>query len=223
MCHKLLQVYACGHMKTICTTPCPHAIDTSRQIAASGNHPDLSRSSSVASSITSKGRSHWQDLTAKSHLQDQHSPGLPSPLRVGTGLEEQEGPPPAFRFVPPGQRPLLSPPLEYHHSRTVSLTLSNFPPSESAFSVRVSPTLVTSPSISFETDPQEPTPEPDFCAYYFPRYLPQSWRPCLQCYMQPEWENQRKAWMASYRMDHPAGKPEDVERLSGIEMLREGL
>jgi hypothetical protein len=39
--------------------------------------------------------------------------------------------------------------------------------------------------------------------------------------MTPEWEGLSTHWMKQYRQDHPMEKQEDVERLSGIEALRE--
>jgi hypothetical protein len=104
MCHKLLQVYACGHLKDVCTTPCPHALATGRQIPQD-NSPDLSRSPSVVSTSTLTAtpssparRNDVQDLPSQRHSQQAQAPAHPSPLRVSV-LGEQA---PAFRFVPPG-------------------------------------------------------------------------------------------------------------------------
>ena len=111
MCHKLLQVYACGHNKTICTTPCPHAIATGRRIPSNrGNAPDLSRSSSVVSAMTPSStgpparRTDVQDLPSQRARESQ---AHPSPLRaavLGSQAQQQQGGgnAPAFRFMAPG-------------------------------------------------------------------------------------------------------------------------
>lgn len=112
MCHKLLQVYACGHHKTICTTPCPHAIATGRRIPSNrGNAPDLSRSSSVVSAMapSSTGpparRTDVQDLPSQRARESQ---AHPSPLRaavLGSQAQQQQqgrSGTPAFRFMAPG-------------------------------------------------------------------------------------------------------------------------
>jgi hypothetical protein len=39
--------------------------------------------------------------------------------------------------------------------------------------------------------------------------------------MQPEWEKLRRRYVKEYIVNHPLDKREDVERLSGIERLRQ--
>ncbi|CAO2654904.1 Nn.00g116370.m01.CDS01 [Neocucurbitaria sp. VM-36] len=221
MCHKLIQLYACGHSKTICRTPCPHAIDTARQVThLNGNHDsvNLSRSSSVISSIApSMRRSDLHDLPSQLRSQAQHSPGQPLPLRMRSlSRQPAQTPPLAFHFVPPSQNPLLSAPPGYAQPSPTSPTA---PSPTSTFSRNSN----TSPSVNHFPENEEHVGEPDYCSYHFPRYLPQSRRPCLQCYVQPEWEDMPKAWMRMYKETHPYVKEEDVERLSGIAELRERM
>ena len=115
MCHKLPQVYACGHNKTICTTPCPHAIATGRRIPSNrGNAPDLSRSNSVVSAMapSSTGpparKTDVQDLPSQRARESQ---AYPSPLRaavLGSQAQQQQqgrSGTPVFRFMAPGTGP----------------------------------------------------------------------------------------------------------------------
>lgn len=116
MCHKLLQVYACGQNKAICTTPCPHAIATGRRIPGDrGNAPGVLRSSSVVSSMASSSpvlparRTDVQDLPSQRICESQTHP---SPLRaavLGSQAQQQQqqggGNAPAFRFMAPGTGP----------------------------------------------------------------------------------------------------------------------
>jgi len=114
MCHKLLQVYACGHHKTTCTTPCPHAIATGRRVPSNrGNAPDLSRSSSVVSAMAPSStspparRTDVQDLPSQRARESQ---AHPPPLRaavLGSQAQQQQGGgnAPAFRFMAPGAGP----------------------------------------------------------------------------------------------------------------------
>ena len=48
MCHILFQIYACGHQKPVCITPCPHAHATSRPRHQEST-PRVSRSASAPS------------------------------------------------------------------------------------------------------------------------------------------------------------------------------
>lgn len=220
MCHKLLQVYACGHAKTICTTACPHAIKAGQQSVEPSGNADLSRSSSVVSSVApSVSWSNLHNPESQRCSQPQHSPGLPSPLRMDTRIEDQTDSPPAFYFLPPGQNVKLSVGQQPNPATPPKVS-----PSASALPGQTLQSVAESSShASLEADAGEPILEPNYCPYYFPRYLAQSRKPCLLCYMQPEWEEQRKAWVAAYRTDHPLAKPEDAQRLSGIEGMRESL
>ena len=104
MCHKLLQAYACGHKRIVCTTPCPHAIATGCQIPNDlcKTVPDLSRSSSAVSSMTpSADASPLRATVLSSEVQ---------------GLQ-QSGHTPAFRSIAPttGQQVLRRPHLQHLH------------------------------------------------------------------------------------------------------------
>jgi hypothetical protein len=103
MCHKLLQVYACDHNNTVCSTPCPHAIAIGRRIPSDhGNAPDLSRSSSVVSSMTPRSsstpprRNDVQDLPSQRALR--------AAVLSSQAKQQQQGGSnaPAFRFMAPG-------------------------------------------------------------------------------------------------------------------------
>ncbi|RAQ99896.1 hypothetical protein DDE82_007765 [Stemphylium lycopersici] len=118
MCHKLFQVYACGHQKPVCTTPCPHAIATGRQLPRDNNNSNdnssrqearLSRSVSVVFSTTppvptsTASRSNMDDPSSQ-----RQSQAHPSPLLVVTNStqeQRQSGIPPAFHFVASGPEP----------------------------------------------------------------------------------------------------------------------
>ncbi|KAF1846595.1 uncharacterized protein K460DRAFT_406793 [Cucurbitaria berberidis CBS 394.84] len=211
MCYKLLQLYACGHSKTICTTPCPHAIDTARQathLNGEQDTADLSRSSSVVSSIApSVKRSDLHGLPSQRGSQALHSPGQPSPLHMCLPTQ------PAFRFVPPSEHPLQWPLPEYPQRSPASPTTRSPPltfPKDSSVS-------------SHLPGDEEQAVEPNYCPYHFPRYLVPSRRPCLECYVRPERGELPKAWKKKYKETHPYAKEEDVERLTGIAELRERM
>ena len=207
MCHKLLQVYACGHLKDVCTTPCPHALATGHRIPQD-NSPELSRSPSVISTTTSPAtpprKDDRQDLPSQRHsLQAQ--PARPSPLRISM-LGEQA---PAFRFVapgdapPPGSTPTSPSSNEQSPTFSTTSTLNNTPSPATLF---------------FQADSEmyASSVDPSFCAYHFPRYLPQSKVPCLACYGRSEWEGYRRAWMRSYRELHPSVKEYALEVSGGV-------
>ncbi|KAF1937713.1 hypothetical protein EJ02DRAFT_458503 [Clathrospora elynae] len=247
MCHKLLQVYACGHLKTVCTTPCPHAIATGRQIPQDSVEQELSRSNSITSSLAPSNASPvwWTDLQnlpsqRQSQAQTPNTPTRPSPLRIASppAQKPRTGPPaaPPFHFVTPGQ-PFPSPPPGYP---LISPTTSPSPTSPSsspsstaglndAFPAPTSanpPSRPTHPMASTFTAHSEidaTTVDPNFCAYHFPRYLPQNRAPCLACYSQPEWERDRDRWMGAYRETHPGVNTEHLEGLTGIKRIREGF
>ncbi|KAF2129538.1 hypothetical protein P153DRAFT_431474 [Dothidotthia symphoricarpi CBS 119687] len=205
MCNELIQVYACGHSKDICTTPCPHAQDTASPAT-------ISRSNSVVSSIAP---------SAKQNV-GTNSPAQRSPLRTvnPSAATPNEPRAPAFRFNIPSQHAL---------SPTFSTTNTNMNsqhtlPSRYSTSSSPSTSGPTSPTAFSNQPPSPVTPVPNFCPYVFPpRFLPRSRFPCLGCYMQPEWEGMRSAWMDNYRHGHPMDGMEDLERLSGIEGVRERL
>ena len=94
MCNKLLQNYACGHSKSICTTPCPHAlrfVQRPTYVSAVQEKVHL-QSNLTVSSITTT--SHEHSATNFSCTQT-HSP-LRSSAPAGSAHA------PAFRFTAPG-------------------------------------------------------------------------------------------------------------------------
>ncbi|KAF2032621.1 hypothetical protein EK21DRAFT_109693 [Setomelanomma holmii] len=134
---------------------------------------------------------------------------MPSPLRQSTALRD---PPPAFPFVAPNM-PTGPPPGYPGYSPT-------------------SPVSPTSPRSITSFPPRQPTPrpvlpdedytiEPNFCAYYFPRYLAQSNQPCIECYMLPAWEDKRRQWVKQYVLEHFWYGEKHVELMSGVKRLRE--
>lgn len=66
-----------------------------------------------------------------------------------------------------------------------------------------------------EIEPVQPV-KSEYCPYFFPRHLMPSRYPCRECYMQPEWEGMRRAWVENYQLGHPMDKVEDVEHLAGV-------
>ncbi|KAH6882736.1 hypothetical protein BKA58DRAFT_24060 [Alternaria rosae] len=160
MCHKLLQVYACGHNRTICTTPCPHAIAKGRCIPSDrGNAPDLSRSSSVVSSMASSSpvlparRTDVQDLPSQRNREPQ---AHPSPLRaavLGSQAQQQQqqggGNAPAFRFMAPGTGPEApgagSGYTQSHSTSPVSMSPASPSPSQPSPTFSTTGTLIDAP------------------------------------------------------------------------------
>ncbi|CAA9964784.1 hypothetical protein CFE70_008178 [Pyrenophora teres f. teres 0-1] len=150
MCYALLQVYVCSHEKTVCNTPCPRAIATGLRLPRvnAAMTRELSRSSSVVSSTApaAASRSDVQDLPSQRAGDAQDYPSL---LRIGsqgTPGRQQDGAPPAFRFVGQDQEPLPPPPSYAQLSRTSS-TLSQQP----------SPNLSTAGTLVNQS-PMLPTP-----------------------------------------------------------------
>ncbi|KAF2279040.1 uncharacterized protein EI97DRAFT_456444 [Westerdykella ornata] len=63
-------------------------------------------------------------------------------------------------------------------------------------------------------------PKLPYCQGYFPRNLPPSNWPCLQCYTQPEWSRYRQSWIKRYREHHPeAVNLEEAEEMSGVALI----
>ncbi|KAG9194667.1 hypothetical protein G6011_04702 [Alternaria panax] len=168
---------------------------------------ELSRSSSVISSMTpSTTASPLRAMVASSQVQ---------------GLQ-QDGNAPAFRLVAPdpGQETTSagSPVSMSPKSPCSSIPLPTF----SDTGTLVEP-ISSSPSTLFTpADPEvdASSVEPNFCTYYFPRHLPRSRVPCLECYSQPQWQSRRECWMKAYREQHP-GVTENIEILSGVTAVRE--
>jgi len=152
MCYKLLQVYTCGHEKAVSTTPCPHAIATGRRIAQvdAALTTELSRSSSVVLSMApAAARSNVQDVSLQRDPGAQSSPSL-RVASLGTQGRQQDGAPPAFRFVAPGQEPLPSSPSYSQLSPT-----SPTPSQEPSPTFSTTATLVNQPSMLFTSaDPE---------------------------------------------------------------------
>lgn len=91
MCNKLLQPFACGHSKTICTTPCPHALNriqqqqkqqqphnsatyssTGTSLARSDSTAlgtSLTRSGSTASSVRSTTTTQNRSLRSRNYIE----------------------------------------------------------------------------------------------------------------------------------------------------------
>jgi hypothetical protein len=67
----------------------------------------------------------------------------------------------------------------------------------------------------------ESTIDPNWCPYHFPRHLPASNHPCIDCYFLPQWAHLSDRYVRSYAEGHQLNKRADAERLSGIERMRE--
>lgn len=168
MCRKLIQIYACGHTKTICTTACPHAIETGRQVPQVDNNMGLTRSISTVST-----------LVASPILRGQTPAHSRSPTAPRPSIDSQRLP---QALLPNQPRSSLERPSHGSTSPTPSYTKSTSP----------APTLTTSPSIAFITGHFNSEEiaieiEPNFCPYYFPHNLPASHHPCTECFVLPEW------------------------------------
>ena len=189
MCNKLLQTYACGHSKSICTTPCPHALRSIQR----PTHIDAVQekvipwSNSTLSSITPVAHEH--------SATNYSCPQAHSPLRsIAPSAPTSPTHGPAICFVAPG-------------STSPTSSVSPMSPSFQSRGDRTGP------------PPSVVDPEPRLCAYYIPKYLFTSKYPCIDCYSKPEWEGMRKTWMENYRLGHPLDKVENVEKLSGVEEI----
>ncbi|XPS76748.1 hypothetical protein M3J09_008795 [Ascochyta lentis] len=200
MCNKLLQTYACGHSKSICTTPCTHALASSQpsQLEVNRNEP-ISRSNSTVSSLAPATREN--STTNFSRLQV-HSPRHATAAPASTRPVDI----PAFRFVAPDTPSPTSP------VSPVSPTFTSRHSNPSA-----APSRFPSPAPSAAAT----EPEATFCDYYIPRYSFTSKYPCIECYMKSEWQGLRSAWMDNYQLGHPLDRGEDVERLSGVRDVSE--
>jgi hypothetical protein len=223
MCIRLIQTYACIHQKIICTTPCPHALDTGYQIFEDENG-GISRSDSTVSSIAPSPR---RNEAPSPHHPPSSTPlrNAHSPLLMGSSPSNPSSQAHLSRSTSSGQPSPLSPPPGYP---SPSADRSRLPSQTKRSNPRLAlPHLNTSlPACQSPTLPPSPTAEPvtiepNFCAYHFPRHLPQSKQPCIECYMLPKWEFMAERWMKSYREGHPLDRVENVERDSGVEALRE--
>lgn len=196
MCKKLIQIYACSHTKTICTTACPHAIETGRQVQIDSDN-GLTRSDSTVSTL----------VTSSIHRGSAHSH---SPTTTRLNIESRCLP----QSILPNQP--ASPPKHPGSNTTL--------PANSTTSLDPAPLLNTFPSLAHTLSHPSPAKdaeiEPNFCPYYFPHNLPQSNHPCIECFVSPEWRDRVERWMKWYRNDHLLGKEVDVEKWSGVEELR---
>jgi hypothetical protein len=198
MCHKLVQTYACSRSEDICTTPCPHALAlSSARVTAESTF--ISRSNSTVSSIAHSSRQHATNSPASSLLEM-------SPLpRVTTqpGVSSQRG------VSPKAKASLLAVSLQPAYR----FRLHN-PPATPLSLVSTSHLDAALFDHAAGTQPVQSV----YCPYFFPRHLMPSRYPCRECYMQPEWEGMRRAWVENYQLGHPMDKVEDVERLAGVKM-----
>ena len=195
MCNKFLQTYACGHNKSICTTPCAHALRTAQPSAhlGAGHNNTFSHSNSTVFTLTPR------EDTITNFSRPQTS--THSPLRVANPSSTPTSPThiPAFRFVAPES----------------TLATSPVSPVSPSFTQHSHPSAP--PSRFPSPAPSTVEPESKFCAYYIPRYLVPSKYPCNECYGKNEWEDLRGRWMENYRLGHPLEDGEEVKRLSGVE------
>jgi len=218
MCNKLLQLFACGHAKTICVTPCPHAVATGEQITAPESRPALLHSNPTVTSTAP-------------HISDAHIHNLESQQNhTPTATHTQDG---QYRLVPPLQHSASSSPSPPAH--TTSSTQASPGPSAKDPSPLVAtlsrpvstiPPLYACPSVlpaaAFKADPEPLWPRPNYCPYTFPHYLPQSRHPCLLCFViGKEWQSEREKLVSAYRQEHHGVRGEDLERLCGLEGLRD--
>ncbi|KAH6614258.1 hypothetical protein C7974DRAFT_444257 [Boeremia exigua] len=199
MCNKLLQTYACGHSKSICTTPCTHAL---RFAPSSTSQDDSTITPTRANSTASS----------------------PSPAAPQSPTHSER---PGYANSP--LRAAQEPVERVFSTRALALRFKPFstgPASPTAVSlVSASPTLPTSRSTGIGTAAAPPhlpprsaaqDPEPLFCSYYIPRNIATSRFPCVECYGREEWEELRESWMESYGLGHPLDRVGDVEGLSGV-------
>ncbi|KAJ4989093.1 hypothetical protein SVAN01_05355 [Stagonosporopsis vannaccii] len=205
MCNKFLQTYACGHSKSICTTPCAHALKSAvSSVDPSPVTHNIGRSDSTVSALVLTEASSSATMTS---TRRPHSTTVLSPLRITdstlTTPQRDAEKVPVFRFVSP----------------------STPPPTSSASPVLPIASVFLTPASSVT-----PSPPPSvaankatlvFCAYYIPHYLTTGKHPCIECYGRPEWETLRERWMESYRLGHPLDRSGDVEALSGIKGFSE--
>lgn len=208
MCNKLLQTYACGHSKSICTTPCAHALKPV-------NPPSDPTPEAVAHAIARSNPTLSASAPEPSSPVTRTATSTPAPSRLritndGPTHAHRDAPPvPAFRLVPPST-PESSPPVSPASPLSPGPSVVDMPARYSA--------PCPWPALSVMVQ----LPRPVFCKYYIPRYLTTSRYPCIECYGRPEWEALRARWMESYRLGHPLGRLGDVEVLSGVKGVLEG-
>lgn len=112
MCNKLLKTFACGHSRSICTTPCSHALKSTEtapnlNIAANAT---VVRSDSIVSAIAPVSGSPSRNFS-RPH------PSNNSPLRSSTSLPLHHHLPASQNFALSRHPPHLPPRLcrQYHH------------------------------------------------------------------------------------------------------------
>ncbi|PVI03172.1 hypothetical protein DM02DRAFT_652792 [Periconia macrospinosa] len=84
-----------------------------------------------------------------------------------------------------------------------------------------SPLSIQSTPRPGSTSPANEDPPQNFCSYFFTRKTPTSLRPCAACYLKPEYKKERDRWVSDYCATHFVTKPEDLERLTGIEAIKQ--
>ncbi|KAF2855859.1 hypothetical protein T440DRAFT_165522 [Plenodomus tracheiphilus IPT5] len=235
MCKNLLQVYACGHDKSVCITPCPHAIATGEQFGAEheSHGAGLLRSSSIVSSIAPSIHHGGETTTTGPAVT---WGGVVAPLMERSHV-------PAFRLRVAGSGGEKSAELGLSHHTRTSNTHNNTTPSArtttptsqladrlpSPTTAMLSRPLSTIPipsntitnTTTTSNSPESLYPAPNYCTHPHPHHLPQSHRPCLKCFVTgEEWEHERQRWRNRYRSEHTGVGEGDVERECGLERLR---
>ncbi|KAF2645404.1 hypothetical protein P280DRAFT_513314 [Massarina eburnea CBS 473.64] len=220
MCHKLMQQYHCGHTKEVCTTPCPHALAT-----AAANL--------VSSPVAMQPQTQQPQQQQQNPPYPVSTPNSPSSTprslsiaRTDSGNTNGAGAGGSFTAYFPNpnkdrtsQLSLQRPGSGLHSPSPTPSTTSVM--TTHSHSQSQSPPPYASISILSPISPGAEGPEVDtvvrYCSYFFARNLPQSVRPCLNCFMKEDYEKYRTSWMKGYQTGHPGTKAEDLWRLSGLE------
>lgn len=202
MCHKLFQVYCCGHTKEVCTTPCTHAV--ANATPAPRTAPELSSNDARISNFI-------RLVSVLRHRPSVSSvASLPAAGTAAIKIKDGHSSQPAPRTSSLSN--LTTPP----HRESV---LSTAPYPTGSVDVAPPPYTHTTPSC-VDLGIAKVEMIPSYCAQFFARYLPLGSHPCYDCYMRPEYEVYRKRWLKGYADGHPNSKLEDVEELSGVAELK---
>ena len=229
MCHKLHQVYHCGHYKEVCITRCDYAIKNEHhpasphpmQLGVSQQLQDVGLTrkgsgASIAAELVPTGRS-----SANSFSTDRDTVASQQQYASSTA----EHPADSLRLTLSLSRGQLTGQLQpsslrhsCSHSSHASATSPAYPSSSPSTSENSS--SLASPSSPPIADIDQPEQIPKFCIYIFARFLPPSKHPCFDCYMRPKYAQLRNRWMQAYMDGHPLLKEEDVFEQSGIGWVR---